>query len=46
MELGRWPLMFTTFGKDTHGELYVGDMMGQIYRLEEGDHAEGGSAEP
>ena len=46
MELGRWPMLFTTFGKDTHGELYVGEERGQVHRLEDrAPHAEDGSVE-
>jgi cytochrome c peroxidase len=31
--VGQWPLLFTTFGKDLAGKLYVGTNTGSVYRL-------------
>jgi glucose/arabinose dehydrogenase len=34
VELGRWAHTFSTFGRDSDGEIYVGDMRGRIHRLD------------
>lgn len=34
-ELGRWPQLFTTFGEDPQGNLYVATNTGLLYRIEE-----------
>jgi hypothetical protein len=32
--LGKWPVLFSTFGRDPRGELYVGALgRGDVYRL-------------
>jgi hypothetical protein len=34
IELGKWPLMPSTFGRDAHGELYVANFAtGNLYRF-------------
>ncbi len=34
-DLGRWPILFTTFAQDPQGNLYVSDPTGTLYRLRE-----------
>lgn len=34
-QLGRWPILFTTFGQDVDGNLFIATNSGRIYRIEE-----------
>jgi len=33
-QLGRWPMLFTTFGEDPQGNIYLGTNTGRMYRLD------------